>query len=434
MLNYFQSLYIQYSEFTSSNQMLGAVAAGLLLTWITLIFKSVPQKIFIALKNRYIFSISFDTGSEHSNVKSCEKIIAWTNKHKTIFHSRTTIPVYDNNDEFEIGVGTGNNLVRYEGNFYIVSVSLEKSEMTFTFNQNVTIKCLSSNQKNLENILLKILSHEENDGYLIMEPSSNYWRETRCTARNLSTVITSGDVGNEILMFIMEFSESKEWYRSRGIPYKASIMLYGPPGTGKTSIIKAIATETKRKLYIINLSTVTDSSFSDLVRCIPPNSILALEDVDCVGSFKSRSSYADVIDDSPVEIDDKTTTNPVNPNKVDSDKGGRLNLSTVLNVMDGVRELNDLIIVTTTNFIEKIDPAITRKGRTDLSIEVKHMDSEAVNKYSQLMYGKPAEFVGEIKGCDIQSIVINNKRDHAGFIKDLKKFSKPIDVKEEVFH
>lgn len=432
MFNYFQDLYTQYSEFTSSNQMLGAVAAGLLLTWFTVVFKSVPQKIINLLKNRYVFSITFDSANISINASSCQKIIEWANKHKTVIYSRNTIPVYDNEENFESTIGVGNTLVKYNGNLYLVSLNLEKSEMTFDFNTSITIKCLSKNQNILKDILVKLLANNEIYGFLTMEAKPNYWSTTRCKARNLNTVITSNDVGNEILMFIREFSESKDWYVNRGIPYKTSVMLYGPPGTGKTSIIKAIATETKRKLYVINLNTVTDSSFSDLVCSIRPDSILALEDVDCIGSFKSRLGHNEVTEEPA--IGNETNSKPVNPDDAGSEKSNRLNLSTVLNVIDGVKELNDLVIIMTTNHIENIDPAILRKGRTDLSIEVKQLDSEAVNKYSLLMYGKPVDFVGEIKGCDIQSIVIDNKRDHAGFVKDLKKFSNPIEVEEAAMH
>ena len=64
----------------------------------------------------------------------------------------------------------------------------------------------------------------------------------------------------------------------------------------------------------------------------------------------------------------------------------KLNLSHLLNLIDGVVEMHGRIIIMTTNHIEKLDDALIRPGRIDLKIEFKYStgDSikEIIDKYS----------------------------------------------------
>lgn len=51
-----------------------------------------------------------------------------------------------------------------------------------------------------------------------------------------------------------------------------------------------------------------------------------------------------------------------------------MTLDVILNKFDGLIELSKIILVITTNHIEKLDPALIRAGRMDIKLELKNTD------------------------------------------------------------
>lgn len=401
MISYLTDIYTQYSEFTSSNQMLGAVVAGLAVTAFGFIFKSIPNKIWNAFKKVAVASVEFNSQASWRDAIGCDKLALWANKNKTIFSSKSCIPVFDSDTEqFGIGIGIGKNLVRDGFNFYIVDMKLEKAQQTMKVNYNITVSTLWYKKKSLETLLNFIFNTKRKKGLSIYEyDDEQEWIEKTIPERKLNTVVTTDNVGQKILSACKSFVENKDWYTKAAISHKLGIMLYGSPGTGKTSLIKALASELNRDLYILNLPTAFDKSFVKAVRNLKAGCILSLEDIDCVDGTHSREE------------------------EKYSRRAG-FNLATILNVLDGLIPLNDVIVIMSTNHIQKIDPALLRKGRSDLMIEVKPLDSKAVNQYSQIVYNKDVEFNGEIKGCDLQAIVLEHMTDYDGFSNALKAIEK----------
>ncbi len=173
----------------------------------------------------------------------------------------------------------------------------------------------------------------------VREPDHDYWNDASDKRkRSLDTVILPEGMKQKLTDDLETFIASEDWYNEMCIPWRRGYLLSGPPGNGKSSLITAVASEVDFKIYIINLKHVSEPDLSGLVSSIGRNSILLLEDVDC--AFNKRKGK------------------------------GRISLSTLLNCLDGVAATEGRIVFMTTNHPEKLDPALTRPGRVDLTLEL----------------------------------------------------------------
>ncbi|KAJ7467352.1 P-loop containing nucleoside triphosphate hydrolase protein [Mycena galericulata] len=185
-------------------------------------------------------------------------------------------------------------------------------------------------------------------------------------ARPLSSVILESEVIEGLLRDVRKFLGAEEWYVERGIPYRRGYLLHGPPGTGKTSTVFALASEFHLEIYSLSLGSpsVDDSFLYRAISSIPKGSLLLLEDIDC--ALPSR----DDDDDEPAE-------HPASMRGGGAQlfRGGFhgerswVTLSGLLNAIDGVGSKEGLLVFATTNFVDRLDPALLRPGRIDRKIQ-----------------------------------------------------------------
>lgn len=173
---------------------------------------------------------------------------------------------------------------------------------------------------------------------------------------------------DELSNYILQWSNMRDDYVSRHLPYKLSILLYGKPGTGKSSVCNYIAGLTNRTLEIVRPS-VSIEGLKHSQR-YESDRILLFEDIDI---FFEQSQSLSISTGNGVSVDNT------------NDK-----LHYLLQMFSGLDTPNNLIIICTTNYPEKLDERLLRPGRFDLIYEIPEFDKKNAVEMCE-MYDVPSD-------------------------------------------
>lgn len=202
------------------------------------------------------------------------------------------------------------------------------------------------------------------------------------------------DSKSDILKKINFFLNNKKWYFENGIPYSLGIGLHGEPGTGKTSFIKALANYTKRHIVVISLKEIDSKSLLDSIfhsKEVGPfeKKIIVFEDIDCIGDIVLSRDFK-FEKEKPNEssaIVKKELKNIVEEQVKDFFKP-KLTLDDILNLWDGVIETPGRIMILTSNHYDKLDSALIRPGRIDLSVNLTNASRNCISEMYSHYYKK----------------------------------------------
>ncbi|XP_030553561.2 AAA-ATPase ASD, mitochondrial-like isoform X1 [Rhodamnia argentea] len=180
----------------------------------------------------------------------------------------------------------------------------------------------------------------------------------------------------EIMNDLKKFSKGKEYYTKIGKAWKRGYLLYGPPGTGKSTMIAAMANFLNYDVYDLELTAVKDNTeLRKLLIETSGKSIIVIEDIDCSLDLTGQRKKKDK--DEENKGGDKD--NPAKKIEKEEKKGSKVTLSGLLNFIDGIWSAcgGERIIIFTTNYVDKLDPALIRRGRMDKHIEMSYCCFEA---------------------------------------------------------
>ncbi|CAM0876948.1 unnamed protein product [Alopecurus aequalis] len=204
--------------------------------------------------------------------------------------------------------------------------------------------------------------------------SSHEWKHVPFEhPKTFATLAMDPTRKKEIVDDLDTFKNGKDYYARVGKAWKRGYLLHGPPGTGKSAMIAAMANHLDYDVYDIELTSV--HSNTDLRRLFietTSKSIIVIEDIDCsldlTGARNKKKDSA--------EGDDKAVKAGADGKK---DTSSKVTLSGLLNFIDGLWSAcgGERVIVFTTNHLEKLDPALIRRGRMDKHIEMSYCGAPA---------------------------------------------------------
>jgi len=324
-----------------------------------------------------------------SKDKSYHWVLQWiTHKAKDSTQHLSVETIFEQHENGKIRThfgfipGPGSHFIRYQNHIIQVTRVREKTMMDPTRAaspwENVTLTMFGRKKDVFEDLLIESRSYAlstEKGLTVIFTTWGSEWRRFGFPRkrRPASSVVLDDGIEEKITSDVKNFLESAQWYLERGIPYRRGYLLYGPPGCGKSSFITALAGELQYNICILSLSDkgLSDDRLAYMLSNTPQNSIILLEDVDAAfikreGRFESNVTF-----------------------------------SGLLNTLDGVASSEERIIFMTTNFIERLEPALIRPGRVDVIQEIgMSTPSQKKRMYLKFYPGeeqKAEEFLQNIK-------------------------------------
>ncbi len=168
----------------------------------------------------------------------------------------------------------------------------------------------------------------------------------------------------EKLLEDVKFWKNNElWHINKGIPWRTGMLFHGVPGTGKTTFARQIAENLDIPVYSFDLASMSNTDFrhewDTMLSNVPCMALI--EDIDSV--FDKRKNI--------------------------TEQEGALTFDCFLNCVDGIERSDGVILIITTNRVNKLDSALgrehdgnvsSRPGRIDKIVKFGNLTREVMSK------------------------------------------------------
>jgi len=253
------------------------------------------------------------------------------------------------------------------------------------------------NQNEDEISFFVIASQKNYEAYLALRNEFDAWVQARDRSNLHIRVIDGEDIPytkdskwdelflpqetkDELKDLVESFLASQEFYHKSKIPWKRGFLLFGQPGNGKTSIIRTIISE-------YNFKPVTFMPGAN------------------AESLRETFSYAEEQSPSLLYIED-----------LDSLIENGMDISTFLNLLDGISAKNGLLVIATANNVKKLQTNITRRpSRFDRKFEILPPDLEMAYIYLKKWFGN---LINTAKCKELAKLTVKNELSYA-YLKEL---------------
>lgn len=199
----------------------------------------------------------------------------------------------------------------------------------------------------------------------------------------------SSKEGDEVLESIRSFWAQKPKFKEYEFVYKRGILLYGPPGSGKTSIINLLIRELIETMggVVFILQTEQDlrlyrDCVAEIFRVIQPDTpiITIIEDIDGLCKYEEHET-------------------------------------TLINILDGIEQLENVVYIATTNYTESLSPRIlNRPNRFDKRVKIGFPTAKTRETYFRFKLKE-----SDLKAVDIKKWVKETKNMTIAHLGELVK-------------
>lgn len=229
------------------------------------------------------------------------------------------------------------------------------------------------------------------------------------------------------------FINNRQWYLERNLAWKLVILLHGEPGTGKTSIANYVAQRLGYSVGIMDLATMSKSTFMPLLIAAGiENTVILIDELDIsrVGATRGLPDKSKKSEDNGKDDASKTGDTTIDLGSLMSG----ITLYDLLTAFQGAVPLNGNVVVCTTNDIDSIDSALFRSGRVDLVLEVERLAYPQIKEFFEHNYPGhqwPEDLLvnAEIKGSDLHSTFMDYPFEPEKFIEQLITEHQPTELK-----
>ncbi|MCO5603517.1 hypothetical protein L7F22_057669 [Adiantum nelumboides] len=226
------------------------------------------------------------------------------------------------------------------------------------------------------------IEHRDTQRYLLTNSYSGSWESTPFKhPSTFDTLALDAGLADRIKTDLDVFCKGESFYHKNGRAWKRGYLLYGPPGTGKSSMIAAIANHLEYDIYDLELTKVSDNAeLKSLLIQTDRKSVIVIEDIDCSVHLADRTAAED---------SESTSNECVESSTGPSGERCKLTLSGLLNFTDGLWSCcgEERIFIFTTNYKDKLDPALLRPGRMDMHILLSYCSFPAFKKLASNYLG-----------------------------------------------
>jgi chaperone BCS1 len=277
-------------------------------------------------------------------------------------------------------------IFRWEGRWYFFRREVHTSEARFIPRESITLTVLGWSHDPIQRLIQearrRLYSHSRCETSIRRpapreerEHGGNPWTITAVRpSRQIDTVILPNSLKSALLEDMNAFWTplNRSLYSSRGIPYRRGYLFIGPPGTGKTSCAFALAGFFGVDIYALSLNDpdITDSLFLRLMSKLPRYCIFLLENID--GANILERSNQQSVNNSPASL-------------------SGVSLAGLLNAIDGVDSPEGRVLIISTNHPERLDKALIRPGRVDLSFNFRLATRDQMKEIFIRMYSNDKE-------------------------------------------